>query len=265
VVAGDPELKDLSKNKWIKQSEFNKFCDFAKSKNKKVCGYYFSEAFEGENLKTHVCGVSFLAKFSDLKQKKIMQYKKRCLNRFNKFQWTIVEKKFTELTSKELNMAKNWLKQKKLMPIKFLLKKIEDDWERKQLFYVLYDKNQHPLAITSLFFSSDLTMVSLNHMIKSPKSPNLSMDVLIFLIMEDLEKKNISELNFGFVPFVFDKSAKSFIEKIFQKIAKDSFFYNSKGLYNFKQKFCFHKTQRYLITYRNSLSSLYAIYKATFL
>ena len=272
VIAGDP----ICPKKTDIPKVLDEFCDWAKTQGQIVCGYYFSGyvAEKSNSLKSYMAGVSLGCKLSDLStQGKGAKEYRRALNYGEKR-----ELQFKELSRAEYfenffaikNLENKWFKKKsKFKRIKFLLSpvKIEESKVSDRHFVILNKKNKIIAYVSLDQFKEPGKKLSfyVDHMFSSPAQYKQALDYLLVKILFTLQGEGHKYLDFGFCPFK-NVEPKNFVEASLYLTKYIKYIYNSKGVYNFKKKFCNHQKPVYLLMTpdKSKLIQMYSLFKVTF-
>ncbi|MCB0407769.1 MAG: DUF2156 domain-containing protein [Bdellovibrionales bacterium] len=248
VVAGDP----LSKSLDAQVACMDDFIHFVKTKNGRVCGYYFSEEFaQKSSLEHHCAGVSRL---NDLKNWSMKGHRseefRRARRKGEASNLEVKELKIEDLENWQpalLNFANTWRKQKGIIRIGFLLsplsKTLDEMLKGERLF--ICHKNQSIHAIIS-FKKWSYKNYYIDQLMQRRGGHRYALDYLLTRSFQTLQQEGVSLVSLGFCPGIVKRPA-TWVELILSLWSRTRIFYSPQGLYTFKRKYSNIEKNRYLL------------------
>lgn len=239
VVAGEPlaqEEKDLSK-------ALEAFLTFAKSKNKKVCGYYVGQSWSHPFFSKVSLGTSSLVLLDhfNLSHPESREVR-RALRKGEALNYKVILLQSDSLEDHQrLEQLFNlWKKSKAPFDISFLLSSLK--WSHlaseKEKFYLL-EKQGEPIAFCSLlpYFKNGTEQFYTDHLVHHPSHDSHALSYLISYLMVELKGQGVEEFNLGLNPFVIENKKEHPMESLFAILYKFPLWYRPQGLHFFKTKF----------------------------
>lgn len=246
VMAGEP----LVRKGFSEQKTTQAFIDFAKSKNKKICGYYVDKKWRGNSFSKIPIGTSSSISLIDfnLKAPEAKEVR-RALRKGRRLDYKIIsvskEERFGEKRIEPL--FKKWKKAKLPLQIKFLISKPQ--WKSLISGYeewFIVEKKGEALAFCSLlpYSREDLSMYYIDQLIHDPAKEPYALSYLVSYLIEELQSQGVTELDLGLNPFA-KSEGRNLVEFLFRIFYKFPFWYRPKGLHFFKTKFSGYEKKEY--------------------
>lgn len=238
IVAGEPLVAAGSTDGEIYQA----FCEFAKRKGKKICGYYVSNKWNWSRFFKVSLGTSIRIPLVDFDlQAPEAKEVRRALRKGQKLNYNAVpvyRKQRTEHQQiKEL--FKKWKKTKRPFHLRFFLSKpLPENLVSSYEEWFVVEKEGETLAFCSLlpYLREGELGFYVDHLIYDPEKEPFALSYLISFLIEIFKEEGVSELNLGLNPFA-RVDQRGLMERFFGILYYTPFLYRPKGLHFFKSKF----------------------------
>lgn len=262
VVAGEPLMAEDEEGHYLKKA----FFEFAKRKNKKICGYYVSDEWHWTRFSKVPLGTSIYIPLQsyDFQSPKARETR-RALRKGHERKYQVIEADHKH-QSEILKLHKVWKKHKLPLRIKFFLSSPLQLQLQPQLISTpelerkfIVKKDGECLAYCSLvpYLSHGKKCFYIDHLIYHPEKEKQSLSFLVSYLIKTLKEQNIAELNLGLNPFAHNTPGKG-LARFFDWLYFNPFYYKPKKLYYFKSKFSGIEKTQYCF-YEQSLHPIKAV------